>query len=856
MAAASLLTGALFKSVLLTTTSGLLAATAGAQEEIPDAIEEIVVLATRREASLQDVPVAVTAVTGTMLVDSGVEDVYMLQEQAPSLVVSRSQQSTTASFAIRGVGTSSQNSGLESSVGLYVDEVYRPRQSSIINNLVDMQSVEVLRGPQGTLFGKNTPSGAILFRTVTPFGSDGRAATDLDGFLEATVGNFGLLNVSAATNIPLIDDVLAMRGTVFIAKRDGYVSEVTRGEDIINDVNRQGGRLQLGWTPNDRLTMRAIVDYSEVNEICCANLTRQDSLFSTMRTPPVPGTDQVIRLLGGTTFTLADFERRIMALNKLPESTNKDRGLSVQFDYDFENSTLTSITAVRRFNTFDDIDVDFTDVPLFDKSNDIEQQSFSQEFRLDGEFGERTRYVAGLYYFDQDITSDANTTVPSGAIGTQYLLATTPQAKGLVDFVNLIALQTSMLPTPDLPPAGQAIANGTFARDTMLQDHRSWAAFAQADFDLTDSFVLTAGLRYTDEKKTLQGTFTQNPLGPPPNLLLIGAEVAKATMNPATYNPYSPESLAALGPIRVPGWASYFPELTVFGPRPNVTETLSDDQVSGTFKLTWFANDDLMFYGSFGTGYKSGGTNTDRIGRGFSYVFGPETSQSYELGMKGTFFDRSLQFNIAAHKTDVEDLQANSFTGTGFNLQNAGKAKTHGAEVEMLWRPGQIFDLQLAYTWSVAEFEDFQRGTCWRAWPFHTGMPDPGLSPNPLTPTCDRSGGLLPSNPEHNVFAAATFDFPIGGNLNLFIRPEANYYSETMTDGNNDPLKFRDPYTVWNLRAGVEIISLDASIIFWGRNITDEAHYETIFDVPLQDGKLNAYPREARTYGATFRIGF
>jgi outer membrane receptor protein involved in Fe transport len=213
IAAASLLTGALFKSVLLTTTSGLLAATAGAQEEIPDAIEEIVVVVTRREASLQDVPVAVTAVTGSMLVDSGVEDVYMLQEQAPSLVVSRSQQSTTASFAIRGVGTSSQNSGLESSVGLYVDQVYRPRQSSIINNLVDMRSVEVLRGPQGTLFGKNTPSGAILFRTVTPFGSDGRAASDPDGFLEATVGNFGLLNVSAATNIPLIDDVLAMRAT-------------------------------------------------------------------------------------------------------------------------------------------------------------------------------------------------------------------------------------------------------------------------------------------------------------------------------------------------------------------------------------------------------------------------------------------------------------------------------------------------------------------------------------------------------------------------------------------------------------------------------------------------------------------
>jgi outer membrane receptor protein involved in Fe transport len=836
-------------------TTGALCTTANAQDGI-EAIEEIIVVATRREESVQDIPVAVTAMTGTMLEDSGAIDVYILQEQAPGLVVSRSQQSTTASFAIRGVGTSSQNNGLESSVGLYVDGVYRSRQSSIINNLVDMRTVEVLRGPQGTLFGKNTPSGAILFNTVAPTGSNRMAANEADAFAEVTVGDFGLVNLNAASNIPLIEDTLALRATIFSSKRDGYVSEVTAGSDVINDIDRQGGRLQLMWTPNENLSMRVIGDYSEIDETCCAALTRTNNFVAADLGPPNFGSDSVLTLLGGNVITADQFENRIMALNQLPKSSNKDSGLSVEFDYDLANSTLTSITAYREFETFDDIDADFSDTPLFSKSNDVQQSSFSQEFRLAGEFGERTRYVTGLYYFTQEIDSDATTT--TGPAFSPFLQAGSTQVQQLIQFVDGIAAATAGVPVPPgpLPPAGALAPVGTFARDTMAQDHRSWAAFAQMDLDITESLTLTAGLRYTDEHKELNGVFTNNPLGPPVDLVAVLTQAAIFQADPGAYNPYSPASLAALTPVRADSWGVYLPGLDVLAPRPNVQETLDDDHITGTLKLSWFANENVMLYGGFATGYKSGGTNTDRIPDGFNYVFGPETSQSFELGMKSTLLDRKIQLNIAVHITDVDDLQANSFTGAGFNLQNAGKAKTHGAEVEMLWRPTDIFDLQIAYTYSVAEFEDFQDGTCWVATPFHTGVDDPGSSNNPLVNVCDRSGDRLPGNPEHNLFVAAQLDFNLTGNTSMFIRPELNYYSDTMTDGDNDPMKLRDSYSIWNLRVGLNIDSIESTLTFWGRNLTDEASYETVFTVPLQDGKLNAYPREPRTIGVTFRKDF
>ena len=583
--------------------AALLSAETLAQEVL---IEEIIVTAQKREQNMQDVPVAVTAYSGELLQESGIKDIRELANIAPSLRSSQSQTSTTSSFGIRGIGTSAQNFGLESSVGIYIDNVYRSRQSSIINNLVDVEAVEVLRGPQGTLFGKNTPSGALLIRTVRP-------DHDYNAFAEITAGEFGLINLAAATNVSLSQDVLALRATVFSGQRDGYVSDINFGDDQINDRDRFGGRLQLYWTPNDKFDMRIIADYSEIDESCCATVTRLNNFIGDAG----PGTDAAIAAppplgLGLPVITADRFDDNVVTLNELPRSTNEDSGLSVEFNYDFANATLTSISAYRAFDTTDFIDADFGAAQIVFDTNVAEQQSFSQELRLGGEIGESGNYVVGLYYFTQDL--DNVSTLDLG-VHADPVLSQDPGLQFVINTINDFSAATGGA----YPMAAAAFPNGAFASDDMRQEHESYAVFGQVDFPLGEQFLLTAGLRYTDESKDMNGTFTNSPLGPPPDLsveppgaiLTTFARIGLFQMdptNPAGLNPADPDDrqviLAALGPTYVPGWGLYTqPSLA---PQGNVVANIDDDRVTGTLKLTWFTTDNAMLYASYGTGFQPG----------------------------------------------------------------------------------------------------------------------------------------------------------------------------------------------------------------------------------------------------------
>ena len=583
-------------------------------------------------------------------------------------------------------------------------------------------------------------------------------------------------------------DVLAVRGTVFYGSRDGYVSDVGLGSDKINDRDRAGGRLQLMYTPNDRFDVRVIADYAEINEICCAALTRQGNVTAFGRTDaqggPIFGSDALLLQLGGTVFSGDQFEDYTMALNNLPESSNNDSGLSVELNYDFETFTLTSVSAYRQFDSFDFIDGDFSDVPIFTDTNVSEQDSFSQELRITGDWGDRATYVAGVYYFTQDLSN--NSTLRLGPAGSPFLSAD-PQLAQLIAGINAVSAGSGGA----LPPAADAFPTGGFATDDMQQEQDSIALFIQSDFELTEALVLTAGLRYTDEEKTLDGTFLNSPLGPAPDLRPTGAILTNLFLA-SNGQPFDPSAFA---PLYVPGWGLY--TQPALAPQGDVNETLSDDQVTGTIKLSWFASENAMFYASFGTGFKSGGTNTDRIDPAFDQVFGPETSDAFEVGMKGDFPEQNLRLNIALHNTQVSDLQTVAFAGNGFNLQNAGNADTYGAEIEAWWSPTATLNVQ-----------------------------------------ADR----VPDNNEHGLFLAATQDFRVTDTIGAYVRGEYWYRSDTMTDGNNDPLKKRDAFDNINLRVGFLFDSIDAELTIWGRNVTDERFYETVFDVPLQDGKLNAYP--------------
>ncbi len=752
-------------------------------------LEEVVVTAQKRTQNLQDVPVAVSAFSGAVLRDSGVTNMSELTNIAPSLQVTAAQTSTTTTFGIRGIFTSSQNFGLESSVGLYVDGVYRARQGSMINNLVDVADVEVLRGPQGTLFGRNTPAGAITVNSVKP-------DFEGSGFLDAGAGDYNLWEVSGAKSLTVIDDVLAVRVTGFNTDRDGYIDVVGQDlqeNDAINDRNRWGARFQALYTPNEDLTLHFIGDHSEVDEQCCAVGNWENNFYTPNPAPDgKTGSDTIVQdQLGGTVLSGRDFYDYKVSTSFKPQSQNEDEGISLQADWQTDYFLVTSISAYRAYTAYDNIDADFYDVDALTRINDVNQDQYSQELRISGD-NDRINYVAGLYYYLQNLDTTSDTLIGP-------------------DAVTLVGLG-GLDPNP-LPPGN--------ALNVADQEHSSYAVFGQADYNVTEQFIVTAGLRWTFEDKDMTNTFTQNGASPTD---VFGSAA---------------------------GWAYWqFDPVT---PTPNIDEQIDDNKVTGTFKLSWLMNDLTMFYASYGTGYKSGGINTDRIDDSIDTVFEPETAESFELGMKSEFPDQALRLNIALHKTDTDDLQTISFQGTGFALDNAGTAETYGGEIDLLWLPTDNTTVTVGYAYNHAEYSDFQNGPCWTGTPWQTGLPDPGANGDG---TCDRSGGMVSGNPENVLSLSANQQFQLAEGYGAFVHGEFVYTDERMTDVNNDPEKLDGSYNVVNLRSGIVFERYETTLTFWGRNVFDSEATSTIADAVAQDGRFIAYYQEPATWGVSVRKDF
>ena len=866
-------------TVMVTLSLGLTATVVCAQEIEEEVetmrLETITVKAQKRRQNLQDVPISVTAISGKQLSESVLQDMFDVTASVPGLSAFQTQNATNSSFSIRGIGTGSQNFGLESSVGLYVDGVYRARQNSMINNLVDVEAVEVLRGPQGTLFGKNTPSGAILVRTASP------SHQGANNFIEATIGNYGLVNYSAAASISAIENILAFRVTAFGSQRDGIVSEVNTGDNILNDRDRWGVRLQTLYTPNNDISVRIIADYSEINEICCAAPVQVSNLQASGIEGKF-GSDSLLSQapFNGTIFDADDFYDRKVALSFLPESSMKDRGLSAEINWDIDSQfTLVSISAYRSINSLDNIDTDFTDADLFGTQNDSQQRSFSQELRLDYN-GENINTILGAYYFRQNL--DLDYSLYTSEQFNQFFLSGFSQGafNGLLAGIDALSTASNGLIAPSSAPAPAFSAFDHRAE----QKHESYAIFGQVDYQLSEKVTLTAGLRYTDENKDLSTVFSENlpgnlafptffssvgdPANPAsivPGTLLYGADVAGnvlAGIADNTIDITSPEgqlALAALMPFQTLGWG-FKPLGAITSDRSDINDTLNDDQLTGTLKLSYEADRNTLLYASYGTGYKSGGTNTDRIAEGFDPIFAAETSQALEVGIKKDFPEQDLRINAAIHYTAVDDFQANTFAGTGFNLQNAGDYKASGFEVELIWLPTDTVEVHFVYARVNAEYDNFERGNCWIAYTWQTGISDPGqesLDPAAPNPFCNRSGGRPGGEPEDYTMIKVKKDFTISESVNTYVVAEFSYTGDIVLDGSNDPLAVQDSYSLLNLRFFMNFDKYDMDLVFWGRNVLNEEYIKQInFNTPLQEGKLNAYVANPATFGMTIRKRF
>ena len=816
------------------------------------ALEHIVVQAQKTSQNLQDVPVAVTALSGQDLVETVSRDVFDLQNYVPAFGAFQNQSVTNSGFSIRGIGTSSQNFGFESSVGLYVDGVYRARQNALINDLVDIESIEVLRGPQGTLFGKNTAAGAMTLTTVAP------SHDERDGFAEAIIGNDNLVRLSAGSSFSLIDDVLAMRVFGFSSHSDGFITDERSGQTL-NNRNRSAIKAQLLYTPTADISVRLIADYGELDERCCGALTFQNNIQANDIAGKF-GTDALLLQppFNATIYGRDNFYDYKTSLSQTPLSKMKDKGLSVQVDVALNKAwDLVSISAYRAFDSLDTVDTDFSDADLLTATNDARQQSFSQEIRLHYT-SEDVRGLIGVYYYSQnlDLTFDTTTQDDFSA----FFNAAAPDLLPLANAINELSAVTSGFIAPAAAPA----PSGTAFAHSAYQEQDSIALFSQLDWLLNSDFTLTTGLRYTREEKSIVGAYdeqgpgidglTQDPAQwPNVGRAVFGLQNIAAAL--AAGQAPTAQSLNAIAPFQQAGWGYFFLGSAAVMPRPDLNEELDDSQLTGTVKLAYHPNDNTLTYASFATGYKAGGTNTDRILPSLSPLFDAEKSRSAEIGIKHDFEEYGVRVNAAAHYTQISDFQATTFTGTGFNLQNAGDIIVKGIELEATWLMTESTELHAVASRTLANFDEFKRGTCWVAYTWHTGIDDPGrVEPN--DPFCSRDGDRVGFEPQNSLSLMLNHYFEVG-NYPASASIDYQYTGDVFLDDANDPYKYADDFSLFNVRVSFTIPQWDSEIIAWSRNVFDEEYVaRSGFDVPVQTGKIMAYPGAPRSFGVTFRKSF
>ena len=781
-------------------------------------VEEVIVTAQKREQSIQDVPIAISAFDQEFLDDAGIDDILELQFFVPGLTILNNQSPAQTNINIRGVGTAGNSLSLESSVGIYVDGVYRSRQSSSIGDIVDVERVEVLKGPQGTLFGKNTASGALQFLTVKP-DLDGR-----DGFFEVQGGSENYRNFKGAVNVPLVEGSTAIRISGSRTERDGYMENVTTGTDL-NDRDRYSLRGQLMFDNGGGITARIIADISELDEKCCAATNIFDGPGDTIAgflgaggaLPPtgnMPGASFLLPLefvastlgFAGTPVVLADqYKDDVVAQNIDSYADIKETGFSAELNWEVaEKTTLTSVTAFRTYDANDFVDADFGALDILNVSGGrTEQETFSQEFRVAGNYGDRIYYVAGVYFFDQEINRSNRLGLGTAA---NLLLTGGLPTSALIGGATVCPL----LGITDEVCNGAAFPAGEYADNISTQEQKSWAVFAQADLDLTEQLVVTAGVRYLDEEKDMNVMFTES--------------------------------------IFTPVWAAFTPLSPVV---PDVdNETFEDTAVTGTLKLSYFINEQVMGYVSWGRGYKSGGTNIDRISpaTGAPLLFDPETSDSLEIGMKGDFLDKRLRVNASAYQTDFKDFQANTFVGTGFVLQNAGAIESRGIEIDAIALINSWLSIAGGFANVDAEYDSFVGGACIRT-PFGA---EPDATKTNFPTVCDVSGNRVGSTPEWSYYASLLAERQMGEGA-VYSRVDYNWRDEMFIGNDNDPNKVAESSGIANVKVGYRFNEDRYDVSIWAKNAFDKDHRTSAFNSVIREGSLTAYHLEPRTVGITLR---
>lgn len=619
-------------------------------------VGDIVVTARRRDERAQDVPIALTVVNEELLDRTGAYNIGQITQLAPSVQLLSPNARNTA-ITIRGLGASYglANDGLEQGVGIYIDQVYYSRPATATLDFVDIERIEILRGPQGTLFGKNTTAGALNIITRAP-----SFTPEAQG--EISIGDYGFLQAKVSVSAPLIEDKLAARLSFVSTRRDGLVDNVTVGrkQNAQDSISLRG---QLLFQPTDKLTVRLFADYSDQTPDCCTQLyvrVGETAKPVNLRFPALAAG------LGYTPGSTNPYDR-IADVDGAIAADQIQRGFSAIVDYDFGWATLTSVSAWRAWDWRPANDRDYTALDITRQSaNPSDQDQWSQELRLSSNGANRIDWTVGAYAFHQAVETHGVTEYGRNA---SYWLTTVrdPVTNALV------------------PGTNPGLLDGyTVFNDSRIETD-SLAVFGQLTWNITDRLHLTPGLRYTHEEK--DGAYVSTVTGGGPG------SAADLTRRLGVARPQAYAADISDGDLSGQVALSYDISDTVL-----VYGSLARGYKSGGINMAGIPN------------------LPDGTPALTNAVVEPEVVTTYELGLKTQLFDKRVTANLAAYRTDVEDYQANVVdTGPGAlrgYLANADKVEIQGIELDAFARPTPWLDAYANIAWTDAKYASFANGPC------------------------------------------------------------------------------------------------------------------------------------------------
>ena len=834
---------------------------------------DIIVTASKREQTLQATPIAVSVTTAETIQQAQVRDLLDVQTLIPSLRVSQLQSSANTNFIIRGFGNGANNAGIEPSVGVFIDGVYRSRSAAQIGDLPNLRRIEVLRGPQSTLFGKNASAGIISIITAPPSYTFGGSA-------ELSYGNYNAIVAKADITGPITDTIaFSLAGNY--NRRDGYADDLFLGTDV-NDRNRYGVRGQLLFEPSDALTVRLIGDFDNIDENCC--------IAGNIVNGPTGAIVQA--LAGGRGLDPQNIFSYDVYNNFLSTNEIQNYGGSGQIDYEMGALTLTSISAYRQVRADTNQDSDFTGADLIGRnSQDLDIDTFTQELRIASDFDGPLNFLLGGYYFNEKI--DQQNDIRFGTQFRPYGDQLVRAASGGALNVALLEQTFGALEGAPTRYVGTFFRNGDGLDEQYNLKDEAWSIFGTVDLEVTDRLTLSGGFNYTQDRKrfstdvvstdVFSGINLDDPrYAPFRNQLLFQGGVAQtvgarlglgrsataaeigafAGANQAVFaaisagaqaNATANQNNPAANPL---GGLRAFQFLPPFLNLPNSVESgrTSDNDLAYSLRASYELTDTVNIYATYATGFKASSVNLSRdsrplasdraaltaanltrVNQSYGTRFaGPEESEVYEFGLKARW-DR-VAANLAVFKQTVAGFQSNIFTGTGFSLTNAGEQSVFGFEFDGSVTPVDPLTINLAVTYLDSKYDSFVNSGI-----FVNGQ------------QVDLSGEQPAGIPELSFNLGAVYTHEFGDDNTLALRADYSYQSPVLIADNIPGIKREQQ----NLNGAV-ILGLSNGFEFsvWGRNILNNRYITTVFPSVAQSGSISGYPSLPRTYGATARFRF